>query len=139
SKPKKFSDASSEELVAVLSHPNGWHRDIAQRLLVERGDKSIRKLLTDLALSGNNDLGRFHALWTMEGLKIIAPELLFRLLRDRNPLIRTTAVRLLEPIAKKSNSIRGKFGEELLKIWENAPVEQILQITLAANILDPKI
>jgi len=60
-------------------------------------------------------------------------------LRDRNPLIRTTAVRLLEPLAKKSNSIRGKFGEELLKIWENAPVEQILQITLAANIPDPKI
>ncbi|MEO7156774.1 MAG: dehydrogenase, partial [Vicinamibacterales bacterium] len=139
SKPKKFSDASSEELVSVLSHPNGWHRDIAQRLLVERGDKSIRKLLTDLALGGNNDLGRFHALWTMEGLKIITPELLFQLLRDSNPLIRTTAVRLLEPIAKKSKSIRGKFGEELLKIWENAPVEQILQITLAANIPDPKI
>ena len=28
------------QLVETLSHPNGWWRDTAQRLLVERGDKS---------------------------------------------------------------------------------------------------
>ena len=30
-------------------HPNGWWRDTAQRLLVERGDRSIAKSLTDKA------------------------------------------------------------------------------------------
>ena len=29
------------QLVERLSHPNGWWRDLAQRTLVERGDKSV--------------------------------------------------------------------------------------------------
>ncbi len=34
---RALSTASPEELVASLSHPGGWRRDTAQRLLVERG------------------------------------------------------------------------------------------------------
>ncbi len=139
SMPKKLSGASSEELISTLSHPDGWYRDMAQRLLVERGDKNISKQLTDLALKGDNQLGRFHALWTMEGLNLITPELLFQLLQDRNSLVSTTAVRLLEPIAKENKDVRKKFGEQLLTIWGNAPISQILQMTLAANTLDQEI
>ena len=40
---------SSAQLVARLSHPNGWWRDTAQRLLVERGDKSVVRALRKLA------------------------------------------------------------------------------------------
>jgi mono/diheme cytochrome c family protein/glucose/arabinose dehydrogenase len=137
--PKKLSGASSEELITMLSHPDGWYRDMAQRLLIERGDKNISKPLTDLALKGDNPLGRFHALWTMEGLKLINPELLFQLLQDPNPLVSTTAVRLIEPIAKENKDVRKKLGEQLLKICVNAPIQQILQITLSANTLDEKI
>ena len=139
SRPKRLSDASLEELINILSHPDGWYRDMAQRLLVERGDKNVSKPLTDLALKGENQLGRFHALWTMEGLKLIAPDLLFQLLQDPNPLIGTTAIRLLEPIAKTNKGVRVKLGEELLKIWGNASIKQILQITLTASILNQKI
>jgi putative membrane-bound dehydrogenase-like protein len=32
----KLSRASDDELVALLAHPNGWHRDTASRLLYER-------------------------------------------------------------------------------------------------------
>ena len=75
---KKLSVAPIEELIATLSHPNGWQRDMAQRLLVERGDKTISKPLTELALNGNSQLGRLHALWTMEGLKLTEPNFLFQ-------------------------------------------------------------
>ena len=34
-----------------LSHPNGWRRDMAQQLLVERGDKSVVPALRKLASS----------------------------------------------------------------------------------------
>ncbi|MEJ7738290.1 MAG: c-type cytochrome [Chitinophagaceae bacterium] len=139
SMPKKLADVSTEVLMGMLSHRDGWYRDMAQRLLVERGDKNIHQPLAALALTGDNPLGRFHALWTMEGLKLITPDLLFELLQDPNPLIRTTAVRLLEPMADENKPVRIKFGEELLKIWENASIEQILQIALAANILDQEI
>lgn len=139
SKPRKLSNASSEELIVLLSNPNGWHRDIAQRLLVERNDKSIIKQLTDLAEKGDHYLGRFHALWTLEGLKVIKPDLLFKLLSDQHALVSTTALRLLEPLAKADKKIRTKLETELLKTWQNAPPEQILQITLAAGILDQKV
>ena len=42
---------TSAQLVAALSHPNGWWRDTAQQLLVERGDRAVVPELTKLALS----------------------------------------------------------------------------------------
>ena len=68
--PKKsphLSTESSLALVGRLSDPNGWIRDTAQRLLVERGDRSVIADLVRLAASGVNPLGRIHALWTIEG------------------------------------------------------------------------
>ena len=139
SKPKKLSAASNDELIEFLSHPNGWHRDMAQRLLVERGDKSISAPLTSLALRGANQYARLHALWTIEGLGLLVPETLFQLLQDPNPLVGATAVRLLERIAKENKDVRAKLEKELLKVWKNASVKQSLQIAFTANILDPKI
>ena len=36
-----LSKASGAVLVRTLEHPNGWWRDTAQRVLVERGDLSV--------------------------------------------------------------------------------------------------
>src|SRR5262249_25873070 len=41
----RLGKASSGELVAALEHGNGWRRDTAQRLLVERQDDSAIPLL----------------------------------------------------------------------------------------------
>ncbi|GAB3905773.1 hypothetical protein GCM10028803_37130 [Larkinella knui] len=136
-KPVKLSKASSKELIRDLSNPDGWHRDMAQRLLVERNDKTVRQPLTDLALKGDNPLGRFHALWTLDGLKLSNPDLLFSLVTDPNALVKTTALRLLEPLAKTDKTIRVKLEQQLLKAWEKAPIEQILQMTFTAGILEP--
>ncbi|MCF6313772.1 MAG: c-type cytochrome [Verrucomicrobiales bacterium] len=38
-KTMKLSEASNDELAALLKHKNGWHRVTAQRLLWQRGDK----------------------------------------------------------------------------------------------------
>ena len=43
--------ATPAQLVQLLSHPNGWRRDMAQQLLVERGDKSVVPALRKLAAS----------------------------------------------------------------------------------------
>lgn len=136
SKPKKLSTATSEELVVTLSNPDGWKRDMAQRLLVERNDKRIIPSLEALALTGTNDLGRFHALWTLSGLKSSNSALLFKLLVDKNALISSTALRLLEPLAKDNEVIRVKLQETLLQTWENASHEQVLQMALSAYVLN---
>ncbi|PSR57234.1 dehydrogenase [Adhaeribacter arboris] len=139
SKTPQLSTATTLELVTYLSHPNGWYRDMAQRLLVERNDPGAESALMALATKGENDLGRFHALWTLSGLKKENPNLLLSLVADQNPLIRTTALRLLEPIAQKNKTVQEQLGKKLLQEWENAPMEQILQIALSASSLDQKV
>lgn len=136
-KTKKLSDASVDDLIKTLSHPNGWHRDIAQQLLVERGDKKTESALTALALRGSAPLGRFHALWTLEGLGLLEPNLLLDLLDDRHTLIRSTALRLLEPFAKENKNVRNMMGQAALDMWKTAPMEQILQLSLSAHALEP--
>lgn len=140
-KPARFSrlsKASNKELIQALSSSDGWHRDMAQRLLVERNDKRIRPALVDLARKGAKPLGRFHALWTLDGLKLTDATLLFGLLADPNPLIKTTALRLLEPMAKTDQTIRQKLQQQLLATWQTASIEPILQMTFTAGMLEPK-
>jgi mono/diheme cytochrome c family protein/glucose/arabinose dehydrogenase len=135
--PIKLSEKSSAELVPYLSHVNGWYRDVAQRLLVERNDKSVQSDLVNLAANGTNPLGRFHSLWTLDGLKLSQPEILLPLVSDHNALVRTTAVRLLEPLAKANPDVQARFEQKLQQVVADAPAEQILQIALSASSLKP--
>lgn len=61
------ADLGPSELMKQLVSKNGWTRDTAQRLLVEREDLSIVPELKQLITNGNA-LGQLHALWTLEGL-----------------------------------------------------------------------
>jgi glucose/arabinose dehydrogenase/mono/diheme cytochrome c family protein len=133
--PRKLSTASPDELVATLSHADGWHRDVAQRLLVERGGTVTVPALTKAAREGQNPLGRFHALWTLEGLNALQPDLLLPLVNDRDPLVSSTALRLLEPLAKASANTRSLLEKQLSGFGENAPAEVQLQFALTANAL----
>jgi mono/diheme cytochrome c family protein len=69
----QLSATSSAELVTRLSDSNGWIRDTAQRLLVERGDRSVGAALSDLVENGVEPLSRIHALSTLEGLFASVP------------------------------------------------------------------
>ncbi len=142
SKPKKLSQASSEELVATLSHPNGWQRDQAQRLLVERNDEKAAPALQQLVRNGKTPLGRFHALWTLEGMDQLNAELLFKALHDENSLVKTTALRLLEPIAKSDATVKNKLESAFAKSPQFADwsTDQTftLQLALSADALSPE-
>jgi mono/diheme cytochrome c family protein len=92
--------------------------------------------LEQLVLNGTDNLARFHALWTLEGLNILDPNVLFQLLDDTSSLVRTTAVRLLESFARENKDIRSKLGQALLSVSKNAPLEQVLQISLTAYTLN---
>ena len=69
-KPKapKLGKATTAELVALLEHPNGWHRDTASRLLYQRQDRSAVEPLRQLAAASKSPLGRTHALYALAGL-----------------------------------------------------------------------
>lgn len=44
--------ATDHQLITLLAHPNGWHRDTASRLLLERRDKLPQADLRRLAEDG---------------------------------------------------------------------------------------
>lgn len=73
-KSPRLSKESAVALVGRLSHPNGWIRDTAQRLLIELGDLAVVPQLTQLALNGPDPFSRVHALWTLEGLFLRLPK-----------------------------------------------------------------
>ena len=64
-----------------LCHPNGWWRDTAQQLLVLKQDKSVVPALQAIVRS-TNLLGRFHALWTLEGLGSLDATLVRQQMKD---------------------------------------------------------
>ena len=88
--------AETSALVGLLSHPNGWWRLTAQRLLVERQDRSAVPQLTRIALEGESPQARLHALYALEGLSVLDSALIEARLRDPNPGVREHAVRLAE-------------------------------------------
>jgi mono/diheme cytochrome c family protein/glucose/arabinose dehydrogenase len=99
----RFSAASSAELVTELSHPNGWRRDTAQRLLIERGNADVVPTLRQLARAGGDPIPRLHALWTLEGLGAVDPETLasmdhVEILRPATEALRGTAGPLVSPV-----------------------------------------
>src|SRR6185436_3243684 len=56
-----LSSATPAQLVATLSHTNGWWRDTAQRLLVERADRSVAPALENLAVTAPDWRTKLHA------------------------------------------------------------------------------
>jgi len=92
-----LGQASVAGLVGYLAHPNGWHRQTAQRLLVERQDQSAVPPLREMAAKHASAVARLHALWTLEGLDALEPALLRGALGDSEPRLREHALRLSEP------------------------------------------
>lgn len=95
--------ASDRELVRLLSHPNGWWRDAAQQLLVERGAAGSAALLTKVAATARAPVTRLHALWTLEGLAALELPTVQRALSDRDARVRAAAIRLYEPWLRTGN------------------------------------
>lgn len=94
--PPRLSAAAGRDLVRTLSHPNGWWRDTAQRLLVERKDPSTVDELRKLALEPGETAPRLHALFALEGMSGLDSPTLIRLLNDKNPKVASAALAVKE-------------------------------------------
>ena len=95
-KPPKMSAATSRELVRHLSHPNGWWRDTAQRLLVERKAVDVAETLRELADREPEPLGQLHALWTLDGIGRLNWDAVSAAIGADHAMVRSTAIRLSE-------------------------------------------
>jgi len=104
-----LSKASSKDLVALLSHPNGWLRDRSQQLLIQKNDKTIVKDLITLTKVNNDFSTAIHALYVLDGLNALTFGTLSEVIsQSKQPEIIAHALGLSERFAFMQNSARMK-------------------------------
>jgi putative membrane-bound dehydrogenase-like protein len=101
----ELGDASTAELVELFDHENRWWRLTAQRLILERQDRSVTGRLAEMVRTHTNARARLHALYVLEGLSALNPDLIGDILEDSHPGVREHAVRLAEGYESLSDEI----------------------------------
>lgn len=133
---KRISAATTAELTECLRDPNGWRRDQAQRLLIEREDKGAVPLLGDLVRHGATPQTRLAALWTLAALErhgcAIDEELIRDAMRHASPEVRRGAIEVVEPRLRSG----GCWEAELLGLAEDKDAAVQLQTALAAGFME---
>jgi putative membrane-bound dehydrogenase-like protein len=107
-RPKpQLSKAKTEELVDLLDHPNGWHRDTASRLLYQRQphNTTIKQQLEKIAKEGKTSQGRIRALYALAPLAGSGDNILKDALRDADSVVRRHALGLCE-----NTRVQGEFS-----------------------------
>ncbi len=104
-KKPAMSSMTTAELVTLLSHPNAWWRTQAQRLIVERGDKSVVAALRDLLSTGATGHIRLRALYSLEGLDALTQADVSNALNDKEAGVREHGIMLAERFPALSNRI----------------------------------
>ena len=131
-KPRMYEETSAE-LVLHLSHPNGWWRDMAQKLIILNQDKSVVPELERIVNTSDNELARIHALWSLEGLNSLNVELVRQLMGDPNPAVRIQALRASETLYKYGEL---SLADDYKAMVNDSHAEVALQALLSAYILN---
>ncbi len=130
--PRMYAETPAQ-LVARLDHPNGWWRDMAQRQLILRQDKSVVPNLRLMARTSTNQLSRIHAIWTLEGLGSLEAAQVRELLADRDSQIRIQAMRASETLykgAKGDKSFAADYRAALKDTDPNVVIQAMLTLNL---------
>ncbi|MBI3415477.1 MAG: c-type cytochrome [Verrucomicrobia bacterium] len=121
-----LSKATSTQLVNELSNSNQWWRVTAQRLLVERKDRSAVRPLRRLAKDESHPLGQVHALWTLAAFDSLKQAIIHGSLRSPYPGLRESALVLAEKFLKSESTLR--------KTVFNFPSDPIPRVRLQAAL-----
>ncbi len=92
-----------KKLVTLLQHPNGWVRDKAQQLLVDKKSVQVLPALRKLVKNPVNPLTTIHALWTIEGLQDLQSSDLMPLLANTDAHIRAQALTAVNSVLSRQN------------------------------------
>ena len=136
----KMSEQGYEQLIGHLESGNGWRRDTAQRLLVERNEKAALPILRETATASEYHLARQHALWALEGLDGLDAPTIAQALGDKHPRVRIAALRVAESFTAKQGSREADTEARLALLPaltevaqdENADVRQQMALSLPA-------
>jgi putative membrane-bound dehydrogenase-like protein len=130
----RLDHATTPELIALLEHPNVWHRETAHRLLFERQDPAAVAPLRQLVAAAPAPLTRLHALWSLVGLGQRDEPELRQALRDAAPMVRVHALRLAETTLPNQPS--SALGDLLGELVDDPDPRVRLQLALTLGALD---
>lgn len=102
----KLGKLTSAELVRFLDDKNAWRRITAQRLLIERQDKSVVDAVRKLARAASTPQGMVHCLWTVAGLGTLANDDIIHGLKHAVGGVRENALRLAEKRLDSAPAVR---------------------------------
>ncbi|WP_396627052.1 c-type cytochrome [Luteitalea sp.] len=120
-----------DALVGHLDHQNGWWRDTAQRLLVLRQDRSVVPALVEKARTAPALVARFHAVWTLEGLGALEPDLVRELLKDTSPQMRIQAMRASESLFTAGDT---SFVADVRALTQDPDTSVVIQAMLTLKL-----
>ncbi|MET3114965.1 mono/diheme cytochrome c family protein [Pedobacter sp. CG_S7] len=89
-------------LVNLLGDPNGWVRDKAQQMLIDRKGNDVIPALRN-ALKTNNTFKVMHALWTLEGLHALHTEEILAALKHTLWPVRMQALSVIPSVISQNN------------------------------------
>lgn len=89
-----LASKSTEQLIALLGHPNKWHRHTAVRLLGERKDPKAAPALKQV-IANDAGLAALNALWALNQSSGLDDTMAVLALKHANPSVRSWAARLL--------------------------------------------
>jgi putative membrane-bound dehydrogenase-like protein len=118
-------------LVGALASPNGWHRETAARLLFERQDAAAVPSLVQLLQGTGPAVGRWHALYALDGLRALLPDPhLTQALDDPDPTVREHAVRLAGKFLA-DGAVPPMLVDRLVRLTADASPRVRLHVALA--------
>lgn len=129
-KPFDENVLSKQNLIAALSHSNGWIRDKAQHKLIQNIGPEEIKLLKAIVLSEGKSTARIHALYVLEGSGALGFEFLNRVAKHKDSQLVAHALVLLERYVSSENMTKALalFGSLLKR--EDRTVNLYLATTL---------
>jgi hypothetical protein len=120
------------QLVQRLKSPNVYQRDIAQRLLNERMNPTIRASLEAFVLDDANPRkARMHGLWSLIGAGPLPEPFHLQLLNQADSGVRAWAVRAAGNARKVDDKIRQRIGQ----LAKDPSRDVQLQVVIAATKL----
>jgi putative membrane-bound dehydrogenase-like protein len=128
----RLDQLATAGLVAALDSPSGWQRDMAQQMLVERHDAAAVPFLEKQVRESKRPLCRLHSLCTLDGLGSLKPEIIQIALSDAHPGVRRHAIRVSEPVLKKS----AELGVALTKLVSDPDPQVRLQLAFTLGERD---
>ena len=123
---------SDDKLIARLGSPNIFYRDLAQRLLWERGSRTTLEKLQRLVLDdGEPRKARLHALWSLIGAGPLDRKFHQELLRHPDATFRAWGVRA----AGNQHQVDSSLRDQVIALVDDPSRDVLLQVVIAARKL----